>query len=123
MTTYTSVSHPTEPDEYTGKVTAPITTPAPPIHLLRSLLFTIATPKITATVPWRMRKILLVPYSINLIPSATLKVMVFSSGGGSKPRIIYHLVSNSIYSLENGKGTGCHNSKCKTNPRQHRSYA
>jgi hypothetical protein len=43
-------------------VMEPITTPAPPIHLLRNMLFTIAIPNITAIAPWRIRKILLVPY-------------------------------------------------------------
>src|ERR671919_930212 len=97
-------------------VTAPITTPASPIHLLRTLLFTIATPKITATVPWRIRKKLLVPCSINLTPSATLKVMAFSSGGAATQESTANLLRYSVHSLENGKGTGCHYSKYKTKP-------
>lgn len=51
-----------------------------PKHNVKSKLFTIATPKITITVPWRMRKMLLVPISVHHIPSAG-KAAAFSSAG------------------------------------------
>jgi hypothetical protein len=35
-------------------VAAPANLPNPPIHVLRRALFTIAIPKIIATVPWRI---------------------------------------------------------------------
>ena len=92
---------------------APTRTPAPPIHLLRSMLFTIATPNIAATAPCRMRKMLLVPYSSHLIPSATRNVMSLSSVG---PRIYCHLECNSVNSLKNSDDTSCHYSNCKAYP-------
>jgi hypothetical protein len=64
-------------------VAAPANTPISPIHPLRRVLLAIATPKITATLPWRIRKMLLILISVHLIPSATRKVMAFSSAGAA----------------------------------------
>ena len=52
-------------------VMAPIIIPALPVHLLSSILLAIAIPKIIEPTPWRILKMLLVPYSIHLSPSAT----------------------------------------------------
>jgi hypothetical protein len=59
-TTYTTARHEEKPTYAKPTpaiiVAAPANMPNPPIHLLRRLLIAIATPKITATVPWRIRK-------------------------------------------------------------------
>ena len=50
--------------------------PIAPIHLPTTGLSVIATPKVIATVPCRIRYILLVPTSVHLIPSATLNAAI-----------------------------------------------
>ena len=84
-------------------VAAPANMPNPPIHLLRRALFAIATPEIIASVPWRIRNMLLIPISVHLIPSTTLKAMAFSSPssaeGGEEEGIAYQVSTATLSAI------------------------